>query len=157
MKLLYMTYFTITNLKKQHQNSFIDDLLNEINHQKNIQLNHKLFIKNRGIKLYTFTKSRQKITTHDLPIQTLIGSVFLIKGNNILEFYSYCDNNHSLYMQLNVKKPLWIGIVDIIFLHQSDPENIKFLLDGYQKFFIPSNFQYFIMQFLQSGFQLYLK
>ena len=36
-------------------------------------------------------------------------------------------------------------------------EGIKYLLQGSTIFYLPSNYHYFIIQFLQSGFQLYVK
>jgi len=131
----------------------IKRLMFDINNQKKIQSNPEIFIKHRKLKLTKFNKNS---TENDLPVESLLGSVFLIKGLNILEFYSWCDYNHSLYLQINNKQPLWIGKVSIINIEPKDPENIKFLLDGAETIFSPSNWQYFILQFLQSGFQLYI-
>lgn len=139
------------------ETNFIKQLQSDIKKYKKIQSNPKLFIKSRNARLYKLTKPANKLTEQDLPIQTLLGSVFLIKNDNILEFCSYCDYNHSMYLQITKKQPLWIGLVNIINLEHKDHENIKFLLDGCEKFYSPSNYQYFIIQFLHSGFQLYIK
>ena len=132
-------------------------LVADINKQKKIYSNPDLFIKNRGIVLHTFKKSLNNLTECDLPTQTLLGSVFIIKESNILEFYSYCHCNYSMFVTANKKTSLWIGKTNIINMEKKDPENIKFIMDGYETFYKPSNFQYLILQFLQSGFRLYVK
>ena len=140
---------------------FIQQLNSDIDRQKKINANPKEFIKSRNIILYNRTKTKNlihhNITEIDLPIEASLGTIFLIKGANILELHSYCDYNYSIYLQINTKQPAWIGKVAIINIAPKDPENIKFLLDGSDTFYQPSNWYYLIIQFLQSGFQLYLK
>lgn len=144
---------------------FIQQLNFNIDLQKKINANPKAFIKSRNITLYNCTKTKSNkiylnhcnITENDLPIEASLGTVFLIKGANILELHSYCDYNYSIYLQINTKQPAWIGKVAIINIAPKDPENIKFLLDGSDTFYQPSNWYYLIIQFLHSGFQLYLK
>jgi hypothetical protein len=129
----------------------------EMRQQNIINKNPKLFINNRKISPYKFKKSIFKIEEDDLPIQTLLGSSFLIKNDNIIECYSYCDYNRSMYVQINKRHNTWVGILDIINLDSVDSENVKFLLNGSDIFYRPSNYQYIILQFIQSGFQLYVK
>lgn len=135
---------------------FVKQLKNEIKQQQDINSDSKKFIKNRKIKLCKFNQSTHKLTESDLPIESLLGCIFLIKGSNILEFYSWCDYNYSLYLEINKQQPIWIGKVSSINIEFKDPENIKYLLDGFDTFYIPSTWQYFILQWLQSGFQLYI-
>jgi hypothetical protein len=141
---------------------FIEQLEWNIKKYQKFNSNPKAFIKNRKLKLYNLPKKIHKninseISENDLPIESLLGNIFLIKGSNILEFYSYCDYNYSLYVQVNKKQPLWIGKVSTINIEYKDPENIKFLLEGSELFYKPSTWQYLILQFLQSGFQIYTK
>ena len=136
---------------------FIFQLNYEIQQQNDINKNPKLFINKRKIFPHKFKKSIFKVVEEDLPIQTLLGSVFLIKNDNIIECYSWCDYNHSMYIQINKKYNIWIGKIHMINLDSSDSENVKFLLDNSDVFYRPSNYQYMILQFIQSGFQLYVK
>ena len=129
----------------------------DIQIQQTIHKNHKLFIKHRQIKLHKFKKKIYLLNENDLPIQAYLGSVFLIKGNNIIECYSWCDNNFSLYLQINKKIPIWIGKFIIINIENEDLENIKFLLDGNEIIYAPSEYQQLIIHFIQSGFRLYTK
>jgi hypothetical protein len=135
---------------------FIKQLEIDVIQHKKITSNPKKFIKYRKIKLHNFKKKISNLTEDDLPIESLLGSVFLIKGATILEFYSWCDYDYSMYLQINKKRPLWIGNVSHINIEDNDPENIVFLLSGSDTFYTPSNWQYFILQFLQSEFQLYI-
>ena len=107
--------------------NFIKKLHSDIQHQNTISANSELFIKNRNCKLHEFKKIKSTLKNNDLPIQSLLGSVFLIKNNSIIEFYSYCDYNYSMYLQLTKKRPLWIGLVKIINLELYDSESINFL------------------------------
>ena len=134
---------------------FIKQLNDDINKQKKINSNPKLYTKFRKMTLYNFTKVTNKLSEIDLPAQAYFGCILLIKNSNIIEFYCYYDSSHSLYLQVSKKQPLWIGTVTAINIEPSDPEHIKYLLDGNDIFYIPSNYHYFILQFLQSGFKLY--
>ena len=139
------------------KNKFIKKLnFDIINHKKNIT-NSKRFIKYKNLEMYNCLFSEKTFSEYDLPIESLLGSIFLIKNNNILEFYSWCDYNHSMYLQINKKKSIWLGKPLIINIEHNDPEDLIFLLDGYDFFYNPSNWQYFITQFLDSGFKIYLK
>jgi hypothetical protein len=139
------------------QCDFINQLYYEINVQTEIQHNPQIFIQHKKIKIYNFKKNTQYIEEDDLPNDILLGSSYLIKGDNILETYSWCDNEHSLYLQINVKKPMWLGKISIVNIDARDSENLEFLLDGFTKFYTPSNLQYSIINFIQSGFSLYIK
>ena len=144
------------------KNEFIKKLnFDIINHKKN-NTNSKRFINYKNLELYNCffgkkTCPENTFSEDDLPIESLLGSIFLIKNNNILEFYSWCDYNHSMYLQINKKKSIWLGKPLIINIEHNDPEDLIFLLDGYDFFYNPSNWQYFITQFLDSGFKIYLK
>jgi hypothetical protein len=151
----------MSNQKYLTTNISTDDFMNQLNYEicqnDSLNKNPKLFIKKRNITPYKFKKSSFNLQEDDLPIQTLLGSVFLIKNDNIIECYSWCDYNHSMYIQINRKYNMWIGKLDAINIDQSDSSNIKFILDGSDIFDRPDNYQYIILQFLQSGFKLYIK
>lgn len=142
------------NTSYYNDKEFIEQLYSDIDKQNTINKNPKLFIRKKNIKHHKFRKS--KLIEEDLPIQTLLGSVFLIKDTNIIECYSWCDYKHSMYIQINHYRNLWMGKFDIINLDSTDSENIKFMLDGNDVIYQPSNYQYMILQFIESGFKLYV-
>ena len=135
---------------------FIKQLNDDITKQNTIISDPKLYVKSRKMTLYNFDKTTDKLSEIDLPLQSYLGCLLLIKNSNIIEFYCFCDSSHSLYLQVIKKQPLWIGNVTDINIEPSDPEHIKYLLDGNDVFYNLSNYQYFILQFLQSGFKLYI-
>lgn len=138
------------------ESEFIKQLNYEIEIQKTINNNPRLFIKNRCIILHKFKKKLHLLEENDLPTQTLLGSVFLINGKNIIECYSYCDYNYSFYIQINRKQPMWIGRLNIINKSDKYPEHMEYLLEE-SNIYRPSNYQYLLLQFIQSGFSLYVK
>ena len=136
---------------------FIKQLHYEIEAQKTICQNPQLYIQHKNISLVKFGKKARYIKEDDLPIETLLGSSYLIKGKNILETYAWCDNAHSLHLQISIKRPMWLGKIYIINTEKNDPENVEYLLDGFDIFHSSSNLQYCIINFIQSGFSLYIK
>ena len=137
-----------------HDN-FIIQLNNDIQNKINIYTDSKSFIIDRMLELYDYKNRGYK--ENDLPVESLLGSIFLIKNNNILEFYSWCDFNHSCYLQINKTKPVWLGTPILINYECGDPENIIYLLSGNRVFYEGDTWQYFISQFVESGFKIYLK
>jgi hypothetical protein len=139
------------------QTDFIKQLYADIDTCNKVNQNPKLFIKHKKLRQHIFNKNIQYIDEDDLPIETIFGSSYLIKGNNILETYAWCDNSYSLYLQIKVKRPMWICNISIVNKDKSDSENLDFLLDGCDVFHSSSNLQYIIVQFIQCGFSLYTK
>jgi hypothetical protein len=137
--------------------NFIKKLLNDIAYYKNITLDINKFIKYKKIKKYNFKKSIDKIDENDLPVDTMLGSIYLIKDSNIIEIYSWYDTAHSLYLEVSRKKSMWLGRIFIINKALNDPENLEYLLTGIKRFYILDELQYLILQFIQSGFDLYIK
>jgi len=135
-------------------NASIDKLLNDIDKLKKINKSSKRFISHRNIYPY---KVKKKPYEDHLPQQTLLGSAFLIKGNNIIEFYSWCECDHSIYLQINAKTSRWIGLCDIINIEDGDPENINFMLGDIDKIYTIDTYQYYIAQLIELGFKLYIK
>jgi hypothetical protein len=136
---------------------FIKKLLNDITYYKNITLDVNKFIKYKKIKKYKFNKSINKIDENDLPVDTMLGSVYLIKGSNIIEIYSWYDTAYSLYLEVSHKKSMWLGRIFIINKALNDPENLEYLLSGSKRFYVLDELHYLIVQFIQSGFELYIK
>jgi hypothetical protein len=116
-----------------------------------------LFIKDRCISWHKFNKKNSCIKPEDLPIETAIGSSYLIKNSNIIEIYCWCDPSYSTYLQIAVRQPSWLGKVNIVNIEPNDPECLEFLLSGYDIFYSCDNIQYLISNFINSGFLLYLK
>jgi hypothetical protein len=137
------------------ETEFIKQLTREIQIY-DTKKHNKLYLRNRNANVYKFNKSVKHITEIDLPIQTLLGSVFLQKGSNIIEFYSYCNHAESPYIEINKTRPVWMCEINIINLDNTDSCNIMFLLDGFYTFYSPSNLQSFILMFLHDKFQLYI-
>ena len=137
--------------------NFIKKLLKDIAYYKNITLDVNKFIKHKKIKKYKFNKSINKIDETDLPVDTMLGSVYLIKGSNIIEIYSWYDTAYSLYLEVAYKKSMWLGRIFIINKALNDPENLEYLLTGSKRFYVLDELQYLIVQFIQSGFELYIK
>lgn len=129
----------------------------DIDKQLKVNSDAKLFIQKKKISLFKFKKNINRIDENELPVEVLLGSVYLIKGDNIIECYSYCDNSYSMYLQINKKQPVWIAKINPVNIELNDPEKVRYFLQGCSVFYLPSNYQYFIIQFLESGFQLYTK
>jgi len=134
---------------------FIKKLLRDIKRQEKIQATPSLYIKQNKLTPHKFNKL--DITEDDIPIQCTLGSSYLIKGENIIEIYSWCDYKHSLYLQINKTKPVWVSNIQIINVAENDPENLEFILDGFDTFYEPSSLHYEIIQFIEMGFELFIK
>lgn len=135
---------------------FITNLLKDISKHKKIQKNSKLFIKHKNIKKFAFNRSINKLDVDDLPIECSLGNSYLIKNNTIIEIYSWCDYAHSMYIQINSFRPTWLAKMNIINVENGDPDNIEYILDGCNVFYSPNCLQYEILQFILSGFILYI-
>jgi hypothetical protein len=121
-------------------------LLKDIKRSKKIKQNASLFVQERGL----------------MQIKTLtpyidLGTIFLIKGNNIIEFYSYYDVDRSLYVEINYKLGIWIGNVNIINITNGDPENINFMLGSVYDYYNKDNYKMVIKYFIENGFIAYTK
>lgn len=147
-----MKKYNINNI----QPNFIKQLDTEINIRNKINKDSKLFIQHKNLKIHKINKSPKYITEDDLPIQTLLGSSYLIKGNNILEIYSWCDKAHSLHLQVSIYKPVWLSKIYIINKELHDPEKLEYILDGCDSFQDSTDLQYFIMSFIKEGFSIYI-
>ena len=136
---------------------FMKQLFYDIDINKSIQTDSKVFATHKNLKIHKFTKNYKCVTENDLPVETLLGSTYLIKGNNILETYAWCDSAYSLYLQTNVKRSMWIGDIYVINVENNDPENLEYILNGCGIYYSSSNLQHSIIQLIHDGFSLYIK
>ena len=131
----------------------MNELMNDINDQNIINKNPMLFIKHRNINKYN-----QSINNiDDLPINSDIGSLFLIKGKTIIELYSWYDCNYSMYMQINYTTNRWIGSINIINLDVNDSITDNLNLDKYKILYEKDLYKLIIIKFIQMGFYIYIK
>jgi len=121
-------------------------LLKDIKRSRKIKQNANLFIQERGLM-----QIKSLIPYIDL------GTIFLIKDNNIIEFYSYYDVDRSLYVEINYKLGIWIGNVNIINITNGDPENINFMLGSVYDYYNKDNYKMVINYFIENGFVAYTK
>lgn len=129
------------------------DFLKEIDDNQKILSNKKLFIAHRNLKLYKLPK---KCSSKRIPYNVYMGSSYLIKGNNIICLYSYCDYGQSQHVQINKKKDRWTCNISIMHMENGDPENLMFLVGDSDRIVAPSVLEYFMHSFIQAGFELYL-
>lgn len=134
--------------------TFITQLRKDISDYKLIQSNAQSFIKHKQLRLFQLPK--REAQEQDLPIESIVGDIYLIKGNNIIQFYSYWEHV-SHYIQVNRITPMWLCKTDIINVEPNDPDHIEFLLDGCEVLTNVENIQYSILGFLHAGFKIYLK
>ena len=141
--------------KNSDSDEFMKQLLYDIKVSK--VKDSRAFVKHKNLKIYKFNKKNNCVKEDDLPVDTLLGSSYLIKGNNILETYAWCDSAYSLYLQTNVKRSMWIGDIYVINVENNDPENLEYILNGCGIYYSSSNLQHSIIQLIHDGFSLYIK
>jgi hypothetical protein len=124
---------------------------------KKINSSSGLYIKNKSLKIYHLDNIDGNIDGNILPIQCFLGNVYLIKGDNIIEFYTYIDIKHSHNIQINKYSNIRVTNIYVINIESNDPENLNFILCDIDKIYCMHNMQYLINLFLDSGFMIYLK
>jgi len=132
----------------------MDELLKNIALKQKIVKQSSLFILHNNLRKYKF--KNRNATEASLPYNILMGNSYLIKNNNIIGFYAYCDYNRSMHTKVSILKNMWVCNLDIINLHADDPENIEFLVGGSDHIFQPSLLEFLIVDFIRVGFALYL-
>ncbi len=132
----------------------LDELFNDINKYKTIRKSAKKYIKYRNLKKVNICK--RNIIEDDLPIQADIGSLFLINGDNIVEFYAYYDPCMTVSIKHSFKRSLWVGTVKPINITNGDNYNLKFILDGCEKIYYADTYKYLIISLYGDGFQMYV-
>ncbi len=131
---------------------FIAELNHDITAYKKIKSNAKLFIAHKNLRPVKLPQ--RKPQEKDLPTQATVGDIYLIKGDSIIQYYSYWENL-SLHTQVNFTKPLWICRIDIINAAPGDPEHLRFMLEGCEVLYNIETAHYSMLGFLEAGFQLY--
>jgi len=131
---------------------FISKLKKDIYETKKINQKASLFITNKNIRRHNLPK---QATEKDLPINAFLGTIYLIKNNNIIDVYSWIDPMHSPFIELSYNKTQWISKFSVINKEDGDPENIEYLLEGIKKIYYIEDMLYLVLQFVKSGFLLY--
>jgi hypothetical protein len=138
------------------KSDFIKQLHADIAKQQAIHKDPIKFIKHKNLRKIQFKHQRGAISENDFPFEAYLGSVYLIKGKNIIGMYCWCDCKHSLYLQINRFAPRWICKTELYNLEPGDPEQIKYYLDGMEVLFSSDTAQYLMLQFVHSGFDMYI-
>jgi hypothetical protein len=157
----YIKYYLLFN---NIMKTFLDDIASHLLINKKAAL----FIEHRKIKHYNFKNVNKrsniknknktvKIKELDLPYNVLLGSSFLIKNNNIIELYAYCNYKQSVYIPITKYKDEWVCNINIINIQEGDPENVLMFVEGINKINNSDVLEYFIVDFLNVGFSLYIK
>lgn len=131
----------------------MDQLNQDIANYRNIKSSAVSFIAHKNLRKFPIKKNYQD---KDLPIQATLGDIYLIKGDNIIQYYSYWEKV-SLYTQVNHIKPMWLCRIEIINTAHGDPEQLAFLLSGCDLIPDIESAHYSITGFLDAGFAIYLK
>jgi hypothetical protein len=139
------------------ESDFIKQLCKDIANQQVINNDPKKFIKHKNLRKIKFNNQRNLIIEKDFPIEATLGSIYLIKGVNILGMYCWCDNKYSLYLQINKFVNRWICKTEIYNKANGDPEQLEYYIDGMSILFSSDAAQYLMLQFVQSGFDMYVK
>ena len=90
------------------ESDFIKQLHKDIDKQQIINRDPKKFIKHKNLRKIKFKHDRGSISDEDFPIESSLGSIYLIKGVNIFGMYCWYDYSHSLYLQINKFESRWI-------------------------------------------------
>lgn len=138
------------------ESDFIKHLHKDIDKQQIIYSDPKKFIKHKNLRKIKFKHNRDSISVEDFPIESSLGSIYLIKGVNIIRMYCWYDCNHSLYLQINKFTPRWICKTEIYNKAIDDPEKLEYYLDDMDVLFSSDTAHYLMIQFVQSGFDMYV-
>jgi hypothetical protein len=138
------------------ESDFIKQLHKDIDKQQVIYRDPKNFIKHKNLRKIKFKNKRDSISDEDFPIEASLGSIYLINGVNIIGMYCWYDHNHSLYLQINKFASRWICKTEIYNKAIDDPEKLEYYLDDMDVLFSLDTVQYLMIQFVQSGFDMYV-
>ena len=89
----------------------MEKLLSDINNYEKLKNSSAEFIKHHTLKKITTYKN---MISSKLPINTIFGSTYLIKNNNIIHFYSFYDSDYSPHIEVNLRVKRWLCITDVI-------------------------------------------
>mgnify|MGYP006001434319 CR=1 FL=1 len=132
---------------------FMENLLSDINNYEKLKNSSDEFIKHHTLKKITTYKN---MISSKLPINTIFGSTYLIKNNNIIHFYSFYDSDYSPHIEVNLRVKRWMCITDIINKENNDPENLSDLEKYYDIIGDSQLTELLIIEYINKGFDLYI-
>ena len=137
---------------------FIAQLNKDIAHHEKINKNASMYIKHGNLKKVKFHVANSYLRDKDLPVDAVLGTVYLIKGNNIMYFYSYIDPEFSYHIEVNMKRPRWLSISEVVNMDTGDPENLNEIIKYYGTIYDQEYLGLVILGYLMNkGFDLYIK
>jgi hypothetical protein len=138
--------------------NFINQLNDEISCYEKIKKNATLYIKHNNLKKVKFHVSREYLRDKDLPSDILMGTLYLIKNNNIMYFYSYFDSCFSPYIKCSMIKKIWISVSDVVNMEVGDPENLNEIIKYYPTIRDSEYLGLVVLSYIMNkGFDLYIK
>ena len=129
------------------ESNFIKQLYKDIETQQISYTDPKKFIKHKNLQKIKLNIQRNLINETDFPIESSLGSIYLIKGVNILCMYCCYDSKCTSQ---------WICKTGIYNKAVGDPEQLEYFTDGVRVLFSLDTAQYLMLQFVQSGFDMYV-
>jgi hypothetical protein len=138
------------------ESDFIKQLHKDITTHNILYSNPKKFIKYKNIKQIKLNNQQNLIKELDLPIESFLGSIYLIKDTNILGMYYWCDNKYSSFLQINEFSPQWLCKIKIYNKAIGDPETLEYYLNGLDGSCSSDTAQYLMLQLVRSGFNMYI-
>jgi hypothetical protein len=138
------------------ESDFIKQLYKDIDNKHVIYHDPKKFIKYNNLRKIKFKHNPSSISAEDFPVEASIGSIYLIKGVNIIGMYCWYDYKHSLYLQMNKFASRWICKTEIYNKAIDDPEQLEYYIDDMDVLFSSDTAHYLMLQFVQSGFDMYV-
>jgi hypothetical protein len=129
-----------------------DDLLD----QKKLYNNTPVFILSRNLSQFNFNSKISIL--HQLPIELIMGNIYLIKGSIIIQSYSWCDYNHRPFGFMSETQPLWINKIELLNIKKSDPMyNTLYdaIGDDENYNYYPDTVKKYITSLINDGFKLY--
>ena len=137
---------------------FIEQLHSDIAKYKKINTNASLYIKHYDLKKIKFNVANIYLRDKDLPVESVLGTVYLIKGNNIMYFYSYIESGYSPRLEINMNISRWVCKSDVVNMDDDDPENLYDIIRYYGDIRDPEYLGLIILGYLMNkGFDLYIK
>ena len=133
-------------------------IIKSIDKNAEINKNAVQYIKHNNLKKVRFNVSRGFLRNKDLPTDTILGTTYLVKGNNIMYFNSYVDPAYSPRIEINIKTPRWICKSDVVNKEDGDPENLNEIIIYYKAICDPEYLELVILGYIMNkGFDLYIK
>ena len=145
----------------------LEKTIKHAKHYEKIKSDSKLFIQHHHLKKFRFRIRNDLVSEKDLPPDTIFGTTYLIKGNNIIQFYSYFDVGFSPRVEINMKLNTWVCKSEIINREKlngypekptymkNDPEKLDEIEKYYSTLRDIEYLEMLIVCYLKKGFVLY--